>query len=641
MSGEPRSQGYDPDAVSQLAFVMSPRQGWPLREVAATLRYELDQQDMPSTVHMDLFPEPGPGTVYVLVGPREYAALEGDASMPDDQILKRTIFLSAEEPGSLLDDPSIDVYRRAGAVFDIHWQTVARLRQAGIPARHLRPGYSKLRDRFDLAAERPIDVLFYGSHSLRRTRQLASCAGLLAGHNCVLQISDDSNPNTGDSTSFLGENRWGLLEQAKIALNVHRGEAHQLEWLRLLDAIHTGAVVVTEHSSGLAPLVPGEHLLVAAPESLRFVLEAAIDDEQRLVRLRTQAYELLRTWLPFALSASVFRAAALELVGPTSTNAYLGRRQAGYSESDSTPNGSTDRLQTTIRRGIEEVSLEVIELRRDVARLEQLVRSEVSTSSATRVLHESPAWSGRRRPEVSVLIGIHNHAPMLCPTLDSLARSSSRALELVVVDDGSTDDSRDVAIDWMHVHTEMPSLLVSHPFERGMGNARNTALGFARAPNCLILNAVMEVYPRCLDVLAWTLAGIEDIAFAYPILEVIGMADEFVAAGGDYLMNVFGWEAERLGARTRIDTLTMIRTECLRELDGFTTDPLMAGYEDHDLWCRTDGRGWRGQLVPQILGRYRAIPATVGRSANLWRVPERSSAADGEFPRVTRVSVRD
>ena len=56
---------------------MSPRQGWFLREFVATLRYELEQQDLPSTMHTEGFPEPVPERVYVLVSPREYVELEG------------------------------------------------------------------------------------------------------------------------------------------------------------------------------------------------------------------------------------------------------------------------------------------------------------------------------------------------------------------------------------------------------------------------------------------------------------------------------------------------------------------------------------------------------------------------------------
>ena len=83
----------------------------------------------------------------------------------------------------------------------------------------------------------------------------------------------------------------------------------------MLDAIHAGAVVVTEHSSGIAPLVAGEHLLVASADSLPFVAESLVRDPERLAALRTAAYERLSSWIPFALPVAVLRAAIVELVG--------------------------------------------------------------------------------------------------------------------------------------------------------------------------------------------------------------------------------------------------------------------------------------------------------------------------------------
>ena len=101
---------------------------------------------------------------------------------------------------------------------------------------------------------------------------------MLAPYNCCLLFSDNSQPNAGGSSTFVADGKWDLLTRAKIVLNIHQGDEPYFEWLRALDAIHAGAVVVTEHSGGIAPLVAGEHLLAAAPESLPFVLDAALRD---------------------------------------------------------------------------------------------------------------------------------------------------------------------------------------------------------------------------------------------------------------------------------------------------------------------------------------------------------------------------
>ena len=98
------------------------------------------------------------------------------------------------------------------------------------------------------------------------------------------------------------DRRWPLLEQAKVVINLHGGESTRIEWRSVLDAIHAGAVIVTEHSSGLAPFVAGEHFLVASGDAIPFVAESLVRDPERLAALRTAAYERLSRWLPFATS---------------------------------------------------------------------------------------------------------------------------------------------------------------------------------------------------------------------------------------------------------------------------------------------------------------------------------------------------
>ncbi|MGP0032971.1 MAG: glycosyltransferase [Solirubrobacteraceae bacterium] len=529
--------------MPDLAFVISAWQDWYLREFVETLRYELERQDVPSTLHTDGFPEPRPDLVYVLVAPRDYLAFEGSGALPDEQMLERTIFLCAQSVSAIDLEEDVKLLGRAGAVFDLHGRSVALHRKAGIPARHLRPGYSKLRDGFSAEADRTIDVMFLGAHSLRRTRQLGCCARALAPHNCLLQISDDSHPNPGGSTSFIAEGKWDLLKRTKVVLNIHRGEDNDLEWLRVLDAIHSGAVVVTEHASGMSPFVAGEHLLVASPESLPYVLDGALRDVDRLEEIRSRAYDHLRTWLPFALSVSVFRTAAVEIVGrsisPTASRGVRVPLQPTAWEAGRVTEPELDGM----RRELKSMSLELVRLRRELSRFEGLARSGAVAPAEAEVVHETLAWPSRRRARATVVTVLDNRAGATRATLDSVAGSLFRDFELIVVDDGSSDGSADVALEWMEANATVSALLVRHSVSRGLGAGRNTALEYARGRYYLTLDPGDTAYPRCLEVLIGTLDGLPTPAFAYPLLEVYGMPEAFAACGGDYLRNVFGWEA--------------------------------------------------------------------------------------------------
>ncbi len=109
--------------------------------------------------------------------------------------------------------------------------------------------------------------------------------------------------------------RWELLGQAEILLSIHAGEDRSVDWPGVLDAIHAGAVVVTEHSTQIAPLVPGEQLIAASSDALAHVARALLRDPARLQTIREAAHARLRDWIPYALWASILRAAVVELIG--------------------------------------------------------------------------------------------------------------------------------------------------------------------------------------------------------------------------------------------------------------------------------------------------------------------------------------
>lgn len=587
--------------------MMSPSGNSSLAEFVETLRYELAEQGVPSAVHTDGFPEPTPERIYALPLPREFVALEGEDALPDDAVLKRTIFICADDPGTLDVDADVELLQRAGAVFNINSAAVPEFARAGIGARSLRPGYSARLDRFDPKAERDIDVLFFGAATQRRTRRLAACAATLARYNSCLLFSDASDRCCEGPTQPASDANAELLPRAKITLCIHQDDrGTDFDWLGALDAIQAGAVIVTEHSAGLAPLVAGEHLFAATPESLHFVLDGALRDPERLARMRAAAYERIRSWLPMALSVSVLRAAAVELVGrPTPPDVSLGRRLTRVRDRRSPALcASFDSEPETSRSDFGEVAVELIDLRRQVAGLERQLRQHNGGDLPPTVIHSSAAWNVRDRPAVTVVTALSNSVALVERALDSVSTCGSGKLELIVVDDGSSDDSLEAAAAWMTAHPWVPARLVDQGISRGLGAARNAALDAARGRYCLVLDPEMEPYPRCVDALARALDSRPEVSFAYPILETLGGIEPFADGQGD-LQNVLDWDPDRLRTGNYIRSLAMIRVDLLRELGGFTTDACLAGWEDYDLWCRMAERGWSGLLVPQILARCR------------------------------------
>lgn len=91
-------------------------------------------------------------------------------------------------------------------------------------------------------------------------------------------------------------------------------------------------------------------------------------------------------------------------------------------------------------------------------------------------------------PLVSVVIPCYNQAHFLPDAYTSMARQTWRDLEVIVVDDGSTDATAQVAEELFARHPDLPSRLVRQR-NRGLSEARNAGIRAARGQWILALDA--------------------------------------------------------------------------------------------------------------------------------------------------------
>jgi hypothetical protein len=621
--------------MAEIAFVLAPGQNAFFGELAGALSHELRSLGVDSSVTTGDFPDPRPGRVYVLIPPHEYAELR-DGRLPAG-LLRRTIFVCAEQPGTPWFGSNLALTRLGGAVFDVNPASVRRLHQLGIEARHLPLGYTPLWDRFDPGRDRTVDVVFLASATQRRERLLAGWADALWRRRAHLVISDNTRPNVATSQSFIaGDDKWSLLGRTKVLLNVHRTEEPYFEWQRVLEAILCGAVVVSEWSTDHDPLVPGEHFLAGRPEALHLVAEELLDDDDRRRAIQAAAYELVRDRLPLRSSAELLAETAERLdrrPGRRSVRLALGWRPPRGLEPTlgSVLAPALERIErpaNDLLRAVKDARLQMLELSRRVGALERAVESG-EHPPPVRSEAETSAWRATEAPTVSVVTALHNHADHVRGALDSVVRGRHRDLELVVVDDGSTDDSRRVVGDWMLEHDSVPALLLSHPVNRGLPSSRNTGIAVSRGELVLVLDSDNELYPHALERLVAALGADPGAAFAYGILQ------KFDHSGPLGLLGYLGWDPDRLREHNYIDALALVRRSVLQDVGGFTTDIRLYGWEDYDLWCTLAERGMRGVHVKEIVARYRVSPASMISVTNLSLEAAKAALAErhpGLFP---------
>jgi glycosyltransferase involved in cell wall biosynthesis len=99
-------------------------------------------------------------------------------------------------------------------------------------------------------------------------------------------------------------------------------------------------------------------------------------------------------------------------------------------------------------------------------------------------------------PAVSVVVPVYNRARTLARALSSILAQTFPDFELIVVDDGSTDDSAGVAEGFGDSRIRV----LRHPENRGVAAARNTGIGAARGNYVAFLDSDDEWLPEKLKI---------------------------------------------------------------------------------------------------------------------------------------------
>jgi glycosyltransferase involved in cell wall biosynthesis len=200
---------------------------------------------------------------------------------------------------------------------------------------------------------------------------------------------------------------------------------------------------------------------------------------------------------------------------------------------------------------------------------------------------------------VSVLLTVHNYADHVGEALHSVALSDLREIEVVVIDDASTDGSVDAIRSTCAEVPWLPVTLVRRGRNGGLPAARNLAAAHAQADMLFVLDADNAVMPAGIGRLAQALEADPDAAFAYGIIQSFG------SKGPVGLMNWLDWDPWRLRYGNYIDAMSLLRRSALDEVGGYATDPALYGWEDFALWAAMGQAGLKGVLVPEIVARYR------------------------------------
>jgi glycosyltransferase involved in cell wall biosynthesis len=214
-------------------------------------------------------------------------------------------------------------------------------------------------------------------------------------------------------------------------------------------------------------------------------------------------------------------------------------------------------------------------------------------------------------PLVSVLIPSFNSLRFVQDTIASVYAQAHRPLEVIVVDDGSTDGSWEL-LEQLRA-TAFPDLVVlCHPGRENRGEtiARALALGRASGEFIAVLDADDLFRPGKLDRQLQALARHPDVVLCHTAVEVVGdpeRASYFQAHFNNNPDGPYRFSAlpEYLIRNRICNSSVLVRAEALRSISWATN--MVLGFGDWLCWSLLDQRG-RFLYLDQPLTGYRVHP---------------------------------
>lgn len=551
---------------------------------------------------VDCFPPPQDDLVYLFI-PHEFMALVDPLAHPDLSQLSRSVAISTEQPGTSWFETSFEFAQRAGAVVDINPLAAEEMRRRGIPAEHAQLGYIPAWDAWggEREKERDIDLVFLGRFTEERGRTIARCRPALERRRTALYLTETIKPHTKDAAYYLsGARRSELLAESKLLLNVHQQKLAYLEWHRILSAVLNGCVVLSEHSLMTEPFEPGKHFISSRPSDLQSLLDGLLSEPERLERIRHEAYDLVREQMPMSATVDVLlraleRAAAnpvrLGKAGPPPAvplPTRLPEPKPGW-ESYVDEIGA----ELPMRRGL-------MDLVTRTRALERRVGEALGDAKGAPTVEVTQYGPEIEKPRVSVLLTVYNHADLVAEGIRSVALGEWDDLELIAVDDASSDESAAVIEATLAELPWLSAKLVRRSVNSGLPAAsRNLAFEHARGDLLFILDADNSILPLGIPKLAAALDEDPGAAFAYGIIE------KFNNAGAVGIESFLDWDPRRFRYGNYIDAMALIRREALEEVGGYSEAQALGGWEDYALWVAMAEAELRGVRVPDFVGRYR------------------------------------
>lgn len=191
-------------------------------------------------------------------------------------------------------------------------------------------------------------------------------------------------------------------------------------------------------------------------------------------------------------------------------------------------------------------------------------------------------------PKVSVIMGIYNCAATLQEALDSLYSQTFKDFDIILCDDGSSDETFEVAKRNKDAHNHIT--LLQNERNEGLNKTLNYCLEVATGEYIARMDGDDVSFPARFE---------KQVAFldSHPEYAIVSTPMIYFDENGEFGQGKATPEPTKNALNYGCPFChapCMIRREALLAVDGYSVSPWLLRYEDYDLWMKLFAAGYKG-----------------------------------------------
>lgn len=196
--------------------------------------------------------------------------------------------------------------------------------------------------------------------------------------------------------------------------------------------------------------------------------------------------------------------------------------------------------------------------------------------------------------KVTIIITNYNKEKYLLESIESALNQTYQSFELLIIDDGSTDNSKEV----IEKYREYSNVIIEYQENNGVIYTRNRAIGLAKGKYILQLDGDDKLHPNYLKWAVPVLEAKKNVGIVYCKTEFFG-----------YKTGI--WELGDYSIKKQLVTNQIVITALFRKEDFLKTDGYRAafskGIEDWDFWLSLIELDLEVVQIPKVGFYYRIL----------------------------------